>query len=58
MRRVLAWFSAVVVTLGVTTVPTVATAQTTQSTTSFDTTPVTSPPTTRVGGWRRESSWL
>lgn len=38
MRRVLAWFSAVVVTLGVATVPSVATAQTTRSTTSFATT--------------------
>lgn len=38
MRRVFAWFSAVVVTLGVATVPTVATAQTSRSTTSFATT--------------------
>ncbi|MGX1859106.1 hypothetical protein ACWIFB_16975 [Dietzia sp. NPDC055340] len=38
MRRVLAWFSAAVVTLGVATVPSVASAQTTRSTTSFDTT--------------------
>ncbi|MCT2140702.1 hypothetical protein [Dietzia cinnamea] len=38
MRRVLAWFSAVVVTLGGATIPSVATAQQTRSTTSFDTT--------------------
>ncbi|MCT2077736.1 hypothetical protein [Dietzia cinnamea] len=38
MRRALAWLSAVVVTLGVATVPSVATAQTTRTTTSFGTT--------------------
>ena len=48
MRRVLAWFSAAVVTLGVATVPSVASAQTTRSTTSFDTTCYIAAPS--VGG--------
>src|SRR5690625_3954383 len=38
MRRVIAWLSALVVTLGVATIPSVATAQTTRTTTSFATT--------------------
>ncbi|GLB65102.1 hypothetical protein NCCP2495_29820 [Dietzia sp. NCCP-2495] len=51
MRRVLAWFSAVVVTLGVATVPSVATAQPTRSTTSFDTTcHISAPKVAGVGG--------
>src|SRR5690625_3284049 len=38
MRRAIAWLSALVVTLGVATIPSVATAQTTRTTTSFATT--------------------
>ena len=50
MRRVLAWFSAAVVTLGVATVPSVATAQPTRSTTSFDTTCYISAPSVAGAG--------
>ena len=51
MRRVLAWFSTVVVAVGVATVPTVATAQPTRSTTSFDTTCyVQAPSVAGIGG--------